>query len=481
MRSSIYVACLAVLIQMVALANIPANCVWAPNPGPQTRFLASPYREVGYGGSAGGGKSAALLAAAIRYIDQPDSNGVIFRRSYPELRNLIRSSLELYPKVGGVYNRSQHEWKFPSGAALIFRFVGASEDVYAYQGDAFSFVGWDELTQFPGDAEDALGQPINFAYQYMFSRLRRGVHSKVRLQIRATYNPGGIGHTWIKNRFAINDAGDPSLVKDPITGLHRAFIPARIKDNPHLAGSEYERSLESLPEALRRALRDGRWDIFAGAMFSQWNPRCGEPGAHIVEPFHIPSHWPRWRGGDDGFAAPAAVVWMAKDPDTGQIVVYQELYRKQMTAGMFADAVKGLDRVQPVQVAEDPDPQDGLEGILDSAAFSNNGQSEISRGDAMNRQGCRWKPAEKGPGSRILRVKAMHERMAPMKHDPLKRPGIVFFKTCKNCTRTMPALPIDIGNPEDIDTEADDHLFDATTYSLQWRSTSIRRANISGF
>src|SRR5690606_23449788 len=101
---------------MVALAHIPANAAWSPNAGPQTAFLAAPYREVGYGGAAGGGKSDALLAAAVRYIDQPDSNGVIFRRSYPELGALLRRSIELFPQIGGVYNRSRSEWTFASEA-----------------------------------------------------------------------------------------------------------------------------------------------------------------------------------------------------------------------------------------------------------------------------------------------------------------------------------------------------------------------------
>jgi hypothetical protein len=466
---------------MVALAHVPKNAAWAPNPGPQTAFLGAPEREVLFGGAAGGGKSAGLTGAATRYIDEPECNGVFFRRSYPELRNLIRESLTLYPKIGGVYNRSQHEWKFPSGAALIFRYIGASDDVYAYQGDAFTFIAWDELNQFPGDSEDALGNAINFAYQYMFSRLRKPANSKIRLQVRATCNPGGIGHHWVKSRFQIEDDGKATKVRDTITGYHRRFIPSRIKDNPHLAGGEYEKSLESLPEALRRALRDGRWDIFAGAMFSEWNPRAGEAGAHVCEPFHIPSTWRRWRGADDGFAAPAAVHWFAEDPDTKQIIIYQELYRKGMNPGPFAEAVKELDRSQPVADPADPETGESLDGILDSAAFSNNGQSEISRGDAMNKLGCRWKPAEKGPGSRVLRVKAFHARLAPMKHDPKKRPGIVFFKNCKNAIRTIPALPVDTNNPEDLDSDAEDHAWDSVSYGLGYRNTTLRRVAVSGF
>lgn len=469
------------LLLMVALAKPPAHSAWSANAGPQSEFLACPYREAGYGGAAGGGKSDGLLAAAVRYIDHSDSNGVTFRRSYPELRNLIRRSMEIWPQIGGTYNRAQHEWRFPSGAAHIFRFIASSDDVYAYQGDAFTHIGWDELTQFPADAEDANGDPINFAFQYMMSRLRKREGSKIRLQVRATYNPGGIGHHWVKNRYRINDAGDASVFKDPNTGLHRAFIPARIRDNPHLAGSEYERSLDGLPEMLRRALRDGRWDIFAGAKFSEWNPRAGEPGAHIVEPFHIPSHWQRWRGSDDGYASPAACYWFAKDPDTGQVVVYQELYRKLMSPEVFADEVRRLDRTQPVLRGDDPESQDGLDGVLDGGAFANNGQSEVSRGDAMNKLGCRWKKAEKGPGSRVLRVKAFHARLSPIKNDPLKRPGVVFFRNCKHAIRTIPALPVDPNNPEDIDTEAEDHGFDGVTYGLQRVSSSMHRVAISGF
>ena len=186
---------LAILALMVALSHVPANAAWAPNRGPQTEFLACGHRECLYGGAAGGGKSDGLLIAAVIYADCSDCNSVIFRRSYPELRNLIRRSLELYPSIGGVYNRAQHEWRFPSGAAVIFRFIASESDVYAYQGDAFTFIGWDELTQFPGDhTDEETGETYNSAYVYMFSRLRRLAGSRIRLMVRATCNPGGVGH-----------------------------------------------------------------------------------------------------------------------------------------------------------------------------------------------------------------------------------------------------------------------------------------------
>lgn len=479
-----------VILLMVALAHVPANAAWSPNRGPQTAFLACGHREVLYGGAAGGGKSDGLLIAAVIYAECSDCNAVIFRRSYPELRNLIRRSLELYPSIGGSYNRSQHEWRFPSGAALIFRFIASEADVYAYQGDAFTFIGWDELTQFPGDTTDEeTGETYNSAYIYMFSRLRKRVGSKIRLMVRATCNPGGVGHHWVKARFAINDAGDASAVKDERTGLHRSFVPARIHHNPHLAGGEYERTLEMMSAEKRKALKEGRWDIFAGAQFSEWNPRV-----HAVDPYPIPVHWPRWRGADDGFVAHACSVWLTQNPDTKQIVAYQELYKAGMTAPVFAERVKELDRRQVGTIPPNARPEhfaipdENLSGILDSASFASNGQSDVSRGDQMNRAGCGWKESIKGPGSRRLRVKRLHDLLAEPRKDPkdptspvIGPPGIVFFKgTCPNLIRTIPALPRDPGDPEDVDTDAEDHPFDGLTYGLQWRSSAIRHAKVSG-
>ena len=477
---------------MVALAHVPQNAAWAPNAGPQTEFLACGHREVLYGGAAGGGKSDGLLIAAAIYVDCADMNAVIFRRSYPELRNLIRRSLEIYPAIGGVYNRSQHEWRFPSGAALIFRFIASEADVYAYQGDAFSFIGWDELTQFPGDhTDEETGETYNSAYVYMLSRLRRRAGSRIRLMVRATCNPGGVGHHWVKARWSINDAGDRSTVKDPRTGLHRTFIPARIQHNPHLAGGEYERTLDAMSAEKRKALKDGRWDIFAGAQFSEWNPLI-----HVVEPFLIPDHWHRWRGADDGFASPAACIWLSQDPDSKQIVAFNELYRAGMTGPTYADRVKDIDRRQLFDLVPSlreteafqrdqqryTFPDENLTGILDSGAFASNGQSDVSRGDQMNRAGCGWKESLKGPGSRRLRVKRLHDLLAPMKHDPMKRPGFVVMKgLCPNLIRTIPALPKDPKDAEDVDTDAEDHAFDGLTYGFQWRPSLVKRAQITGF
>ena len=447
----------------------PTRVIWRANPGPQASFLACGHREVLYGGAAGGGKSDGLLMAAARFIDSGESNGIIFRRTFPVLRPLIERARPLYGPLGGIYNETSHLWRFPSGAIIRFAYIGKFSDVYNYQGDAFTFIGWDELTQYPSEE----------AYLYMMTRLRRRSDSAVRLMVRATCNPGGVGHHWVKDRFGIDDAGNASQVKDAATGLHRSFIPAKITDNQHLAGSEYERTLNGMNEALRKSLRDGRWDVYAGAMFSTFNPQV-----HVIDAFHIPADWRRWRGADDGFAAPACVEWMTRDPDTRQLIVYQELYKAGMSGPTFGERVRAMDGEQPVIDREDERNEIqalDLDGIMDSAAFASNGQSDISRGDQMKRAGCRWKPAMKGPGSRVLRVKAIHDLLEPLKNDPLKRPGMVIFRNCKNLIRTLPALPKDETNSEDIDTDAEDHAFDALTYGLQFKPSTATMQKVAGF
>ena len=422
--------------------------IWCPNHGPQTKFLSAAQREVLYGGANGGGKSDALLAAATRYVDEPDHTAIIFRRTYPELGELIKRSSELYHPLGGRYNITDKRWRFPSGAIVMFGNLASYSDALKYHGWQFTFLGFDELTHWPSDEE----------YVYLISRLRRKANSKVRLMIRATCNPSGPGHHWVKSRFSISNEGKVSIAKDSQTGLHRAFIPARIQDNPHLAGSEYERTLEALPEAKRKALKDGRWDVFAGAMFPEWDPSW-----LIIEPFEIPGDWERWRGADQGFVSPSACYWLARNPDR-QVFVYQELYRTGMTGRVFGEEVLKRD-------SEQNPYQTNLSGYLDSNAFTELGTGKPI-GKVMNRMGCRWRSVPKGPGSRVARVNMLHEYLAPIEGYPDK-PGLLVFDTCTNLIRTLPALPRSQGNPEDVDTDAEDHAFDGLTYGLCYKRYTV--------
>ncbi len=163
-----------------------------PTP-PQTAFLLLECREAMYGGAAGGGKSDALLMAALQYVDVPDYAALLLRKSYSDLAlpaALIPRAAEWLTATDAKWNGAEHVWRFPSGASLSFGYLDTEADKYRYQSAEYQFIGFDELTQF---AESQ--------YTYMFSRLRRLKGSSVPLRMRGASNPGGYGHEWVKQRF----------------------------------------------------------------------------------------------------------------------------------------------------------------------------------------------------------------------------------------------------------------------------------------
>lgn len=222
----------------------------------QTAFLLLDNLEAFYGGSAGGGKSSALLMAALQYIDVPEYNAIIFRRTYSDLAlpgallDRAREWLGSFPELK--WDEKEKTWFFPSGATLTFGYMEAEKDKYRYQSADFQYVGFDELTQFS-----------ETQYKYLFSRLRRLKGHRVPLRMRSASNPGGPGHDWVKQRF---------ITEGALKG--RIFIPAQLEDNPYLDFEEYEESLAQLDPITRAQLRWGNWDVKdVGFMFRrQWFP-----------------------------------------------------------------------------------------------------------------------------------------------------------------------------------------------------------------
>ena len=256
------------------------NVIFQPNKGPQTQFLAASEREVLYGGSAGGGKSYAMLADPLRYMGHPSFSGLLLRHTTEELRELIFKSQELYPKIwkGIKWSERKMQWVAPSGARLWMSYLDRDDDVLRYQGLAFSWIGFDELTQWA----------TPYAWNYMRSRLR-STSSDLPVYMRATTNPGGRGHHWVKKMFidpaAYNKAFNATDIEtgedlkypaghqkagQPL--FKRRFIPARLTDNPYLSEQgDYEAMLLSLPEQQRRQLLEGDWDIKEGAAFTEFD------------------------------------------------------------------------------------------------------------------------------------------------------------------------------------------------------------------
>ena len=166
------------------------NTIWSPQPR-QAAFMSRTEYEAFYGGAAGGGKSDALLAEALRQVHIPHYRGIIFRKTYPQLSELVDRSVEIYSAAfpDAVFNESKHVWLFPSGAKIFFGSMQFTKDKTNYQGKRYDFIGFDELTHFTYDE-----------YMYMLSRNRPNGEG-TRCYVRATGNPGGIGHGWVKGRF----------------------------------------------------------------------------------------------------------------------------------------------------------------------------------------------------------------------------------------------------------------------------------------
>lgn len=249
---------------MGTAAKPEKKALWEPSEK-QTQFLAADEDEILYGGAAGGGKSDALVIDAMglqqQAVGKAHYRAILFRKTYNELEELIDRSKEIYPSVvrGAKWAAQRSAWEFPSGAKIRFRHFDNPKDRFKYQGHAYHWVGWDELTQH----ESQVG------YEYMISRLRaRGDNDTLKRYVRAGCNPGGFGHEWVKDRWCIPDDGSAvstaiDLEDDDgsIERWHQRFIPARVTDNKYLANTNYTKQLRLLNDQDRKALKDGRWDV----------------------------------------------------------------------------------------------------------------------------------------------------------------------------------------------------------------------------
>ena len=447
--------------------------VFRPNPGPQEAFLAAPEQEVLYGGAAGGGKSYAMLADPMRYFDNPNFNGVLFRKTNDELRELISKSQSLYPKAfpGAKWQEQKSKWTFPSGAQMWLTYLDRDEDVERYQGQAFTC--FDELGHWS----------TPYAWNYMRSRLR-STDPTLPLAQRASANPGGLGGRWLKKMF-VDPAvpGTPFNARDMETGqellyppnhpkagqplFQRRFIPAKLSDNPYLThDTAYEASLLSLPKHLREQLLYGNWDIMDGAAFPEFNQHD-----HVVEPFIIPAGWKRFRSCDYGYSSFSAVHWYAIDPAYETLVVYRELYVTKKTGAELADMILDLEKNENI-----------LYGVLDSSVWSERGQRGPSIAEEMIQRGCRWRPSDRGKGSRTAGKNRLHELLKLKDcgtneyNEIIYRPGIMFFNTCRQIISDLPTLPVHPDGVDDIDDKhASDHTYDSIRYGITTRprSTSV--------
>ena len=446
--------------------------IWTPQPA-QERFLRRPEYEALYGGAAGGGKSEALVIEALRQVHIPHYKALILRKTYPELSELISKSLFYYPRAFPLakYNETRHRWTFPSGATVEFGAMHRTQDKLKYQGRAWDFIAFDELTHFTWEE-----------YSYLFSRNRPGGPG-TRVYIRASANPGGVGHGWVKERFLSPAPPGTRIVSEQtVRGRDgrlvtvtrdRVFIPARVYDNKILLRNDpnYIANLSLLPEAERRALLDGDWDSFSGQVFTEWRDDPAHYDdrrfTHVIRPFAIPPEWPVYRGFDWGYSRPFSIGWWAIGHD-GCMYRVRELYgcTEQPNTGVKWTPLQLAAKIREIE-KDDPNLTGRrIHGIADPAIWDSSGGESIA--DVMERAGVYF---DKADHARISGKMQIHNRLA---FDETGKAMLYVFQSCRQFIRTMPALVYSVHDVEDVDTAGEDHIYDETRYVAMERKMMPR-------
>lgn len=439
-----------------------SKVAWTPQPR-QFEFMRRFEDEALYGGAAGGGKSDCALAEALRQVEIPYYRGLILRKTFPQLTELIDRSTEIYKPAypGAKYNDQKHVWTFPSGAKIYFGSLQHTKDRTNYQGKRYDFIDFDEMTQFLWEE-----------YSYLFSRNRPNGPG-TRCYMRGQANPGGVGHGWVKERF-ITPAKPMETIweqvkirypdgKEETRWKSRIFVPSTVFDNKILLQNdpEYLTRLASMPEQERNALLYGDWDTFSGQVFTEWRNDSDHyrdrVNTHVIAPFEIPAGWRVWRSFDWGYARPFSVGWYAVDHE-------RRLYRIRELYGCTGTPNQGV-KWEPSEVArkikeiENTDPNlkgRRIHGIGDPAIWASSGGESI--GALMERERVYF---DKGKHDRIQGKMQVHHRLA---FDEDGKPMLYVFDTCKHFIRTVPNLVYDQKDVEDIDTDGEDHIYDELRY-----------------
>jgi hypothetical protein len=417
---------------------------WQPNPGPQTDVLLCQADEILYGGARGGGKTEAGIVWMIepKYVKNPLYRGLVIRRNAEDLKDWVDRARRMYTPLRCEVTGAPATFKFPSGAEIRTGHLKDDNAYEKYQGHEYQKMLIEELTQ--------IAKEENYEKLWMSNR---STVPGLQARIMATANPGGRGHSWCKRRFV--DIAKNKIFKTVhnINGIDvittRTYIPAHVQDTPQL-DTKYIAMLMSLTEPRRTAWLEGNWDIFSGQFFSRWTP-----AVHVIKPFEIPSHWYRYRGFDWGFAKESAMVWIAVNA-SGDHYLYREYYAKEQTPSRVAQDVNALNRDEDI-VATYADPS-----IWNRNPLSENENTpEISKKSIADNLIAHGVWVRKANNDRINGWMRMRELL---EWGDNRKPKLQVFDTCINTIRTIPEQVVDENNVEDLDTDGEDHICDATRY-----------------
>lgn len=478
----------------------PDNVVWSPLPGSQALALSCPCDEILYEGTRGPGKTDAQLMFFRRFVGIGYGEywkGIIFDREYKNLDDLVTKSQRWFPKFGDgvkfMSSKADYKWVWPTGEELLFRQVKKIADYWNYHGHEYPFIGWNELSKYPTPELYDMMMSCNrssFLPEEHSPIIdgKRIILPEIPLVVFGTTNPYGAGHNWVKLRHI--DIAEPGV---PVTTETEVFNPrtqqrevikrtkVRIfgsyKENRYLS-PQYVAGLESIKDDnKRRAWLWGDWDIVAGgALDDLWGP-------HLIKPrFKVPKAWRIDRSFDWGSSKPFSVGWWAEAngeevelpdgskwcPTPGSLIRIAEWYGcteiglnegLRMSAKKVAEGIVEREKLLKdqgwISTKVRPGPADNsiknvIEGDTDSIAKK------------MEDEGVYWEDSDKRAGSRINGLQLIRDRLEASAEG--EGPGMYFMNNCKASLALLPTTPRDDDNPDDVDTESEDHLYDDVRY-----------------
>ena len=473
----------------------PTLATWTPQEGSQEAFLgASHIFEVLYEGTRGPGKTDSLLMDFAQHVGKgygADWRGILFRQTYPQLSDVIAKSKKwfklIWPKAK--FNESSHTWTWPTGEQLLLRHMKTQDDYWSYHGHAYPWIGWEELTNWADDK----------CYTVMMS-CSRSTRPDMPRCYRATTNPYGVGHNWVKRRFRLPQSRGriirDSYAKDGTLEPPRVAIHGSLYENRILLAADPQ-YISKIKAAARNpselaAWIEGSWDIVAGGMLDDlWR---GD--VHIVPsvpPHLIPKRWKVDRSFDWGSSKPFAACWFAEsngEPFTyqghtygrvkGDVYLIREWYgwngvRNEGVRMLATDVGQGIaDREDDWGIRNRTKP-----GPADASIFDDENGNNIAKD--MHKKGVRWQPADKAPGSRkqgweIMR-KYVKGSLPNPNGGPREVPGFFVMDCCEQTIETLPTLPRDDDDLDDVNTEAEDHIGDAVRYRLRKKVRGAKQSD----